>query len=82
MHTMRWTRGWWLGGPDAVLGAEAVLAIAPHMDTGGGVNLWRKTGYRNIDTESVWMDTQETLVEHQVVPSGCPWPKVQSAQEL
>ena len=25
---------------------------------------------------------QETCVEHQVVPSGCPWPKVQSAQEL
>ena len=46
MHTMRWTRGWWLGGPDAVLGAEAVLVLASHMDTGGGVDLWRK-----VDTE-------------------------------
>lgn len=46
MQTMRWTKGWWLGGPDAVLGAEAVLVLAAHMDTGGGVNLWRK-----VDTE-------------------------------
>ena len=44
MQTMRWTRGWRLGAPDAVLGAEAVLAIAPHMDTGGGVNLYTCAG--------------------------------------
>ena len=44
MQTMRWTRGWWLGGPDAVLGAEAILAIASHMDTGGGVNLYTCAG--------------------------------------